>query len=93
MRAHLRPLLLVAGFILVQKPADWDDPSDPPIERWKQVKRFESYEACEDYRNEALIAGAEVRSQAMLAQADSFRCVQDPVQAPKASPSTTTTAP
>jgi hypothetical protein len=41
------------------------------------VKRFDSEQDCMAYRNEALIAGAEMQSQAMLGQADSFRCLPD----------------
>jgi hypothetical protein len=89
MRPRVGRLLLLSGWILVQRPPEWDDPTDPPIEKWKQLKRFDGYQACEDYRNEALIAGAEMRSDAMLAQADSFRCVPDT----KTAPSATTTAP
>ncbi len=89
MSPRLRRLLLLSGWILVQKPADWDDPTDPPIEKWKQVKRFGDYQSCEYYRNEALTVGAEMGSSAMLQQADSFRCVKDPA----AAPTTTTTTP
>jgi hypothetical protein len=85
---HGRRSLLLLGWLLVQKPTEWTDPTDPPIEKWKQVKRFGSEQDCQAYRNEALIVGAEMGSSAMEAQADSYRCVRDGAAA--ATTSTTT---
>ena len=76
MRPGRRSLILL-GWLLVQKPTEWTDPTDPPIEKWKVVKRFGSESECQAYRNEALIVGAELGSGAMEAQADSYRCVRD----------------
>ena len=87
MRPGRRSLILL-GWLLVQKPTEWTDPTDPPIERWKEVKRFDAEGDCEAYRNEALIVGAEMGSGAMEAQADSYRCVRD-----RTADSTSTTRP
>ncbi len=77
MMSRARRSLILLGWLLVQKPTEWKDPTEPPIEKWKQVKRFDSEQDCESYRDEALIVGAEMASGAMEAQADSYRCVRD----------------
>jgi hypothetical protein len=57
---RLRRLLLLSGWVLVQRPTEWTNPTEPPIDKWRQVKSFDSEEDCYSYRNEALIVGAEM---------------------------------
>ena len=77
MTPRFRHIVLLSGWVLLQRPAGWTGPGDPPLERWTQLKQFSSAEACQSYRDKAL--GAE--------DADQVRCVSEaPAAAAKPKP-------
>ena len=74
MTPRLRRVVLLSGWVLLQRPAGWTQPGDPPLERWTQLKRFSSAEACQSYRDKALGADAQ--------DASKVRCVAEAPAAP-----------
>jgi hypothetical protein len=75
MTPRTRRLVLLSGWLLLQKPAGWTDSKEPPLDRWTQVKHFSSSGACESYRDKA-VAGTQDPS-----AAGSMRCVaEEPAQ-------------
>jgi len=71
MTPRTRRLVLLSGWLLLQRPAGWTDSKEPPLNRWTQVKRFSSSGACESYRDKA-VSGTQDP-----AGAGSMRCVQE----------------
>jgi hypothetical protein len=71
----MRRLVLLSGWLLLQRPAGWTGPTEPPLERWTQVKRFDSSGACESYRDKSLAAGTQGGPTA--SDAGSLRCVAE----------------
>jgi len=69
MTSRLRYVVLLSGWVLLQRPAGWTQPGDPPLERWTQLKRFSSAEACQSYRDKTLGADAQ--------DASKVRCVAE----------------
>ncbi len=87
---HPRRLVLLAGWLLLQAPADPMDPDTPPMERWRRVKSFDSEQDCQAYREQMMEVGAETGSEGLLEEVKYARCVsEDKV----GSGSTTTTTP
>jgi hypothetical protein len=74
MTPRFRRIVLLSGWVLLQRPAGWTGPGDPPLERWTQLKQFSSAEACQSYRDKALGADAQ--------DADQVRCVSEAPAAP-----------
>ena len=69
MSPRLRYLVLLSGWVLLQRPAGWTQPGDPPLDHWTQLKRFGSAEACQSYRDKTLGADAQ--------DASKVRCVAE----------------
>ena len=74
MTPRLRRILLLSGWVLLQRPAGWNQAGDPPLDRWTQLKRFSSAEACQSYRDKTLGADAQ--------DASKVRCVAEAPTAP-----------
>jgi hypothetical protein len=82
MAPRTRRFVLLSGWLLVQKPAGWTEPTGPPIEQWTQVKRFGSSSECESYRLQAAAPGSGTGS-----SAGSLRCVAEKPARPAPEPS------
>ena len=54
MTPRLRYVVLLSGWVLLQRPAGSTQPGDPPLDHWTQLKRFGSAEACQSYRDKTL---------------------------------------
>jgi hypothetical protein len=78
MTPRVRRIVLLSGWVLLQRPAGWTEPGEPPLDRWTRLKHFSSAEACQSYRDKSLGADAQ--------DASKVRCVADEASAAPAKP-------
>lgn len=89
MRAHRLAFVrfafvLMAGWVLLEVPADVMNDDDPAIQKGIRVKTFDSQQSCENFRTNAMADDAAMGMDDGLDQDRQMRCVSEDKLAPKA---------